>query len=335
MKRRTFVFAISLVIGLGVVVGCNQGGGEPSPTPTRLTVGLGYLPSVQFAQFYRAQQQGYYAAAGLDVTFEHRFDYDILALVGEGSLALGMSDGTSVIAAAGQGYPVRYAASIYARFPSVVYAAADSGITAAADLRGKKIGIPGRFGSSWIMLQALLTSAGLTADDVEIVLYPDFGQAVALREAQVDAATGFANNEPVQLARAGFAVNVLRVDDITPLPGPGLTVGNDTLAERGDALRAFVAATLRAMDEIQADPALGLDAAIAAVPELAGDREGQLAVLEATIEMWQSPYTLEHGAGALDRDGWASSIEFMRTLPDVEVPAGLDADDVLSEELLP
>ena len=51
------------------------------------------------------------------------------------------------------------------------------------------------------MLQALLASAGLTTDDVEIREYPDFGQAVALQQGQVDAATGFRNNEPVR-ARA-------------------------------------------------------------------------------------------------------------------------------------
>ena len=40
---------------------------EASITPTKLVVGLGYIPSVQFAQFYLAQQNGYYADAGLDV----------------------------------------------------------------------------------------------------------------------------------------------------------------------------------------------------------------------------------------------------------------------------
>lgn len=330
--ERAFVggFLVALVLG-----GCAGGSPNVSPTPARLTVGLGYLPSVQFAQFYRAQQQGYYADAGLDVTFEHRFDYDILALVGEGTLDLGMSDGTSVIPAVAQGYPVRYATSIYARFPSVVYAAAGSGIESPADLAGKRIGIPGRFGSSWIMLQALLASAGLTPDDAEIVLYPDFGQAVALREGQVDAATGFANNEPVQLARAGFPVNVLRIDEITPLPGPGLTVGESTLAGEQPALAAFVAATLRAMREIAADPELGLEDAIAVVPELADDRAGQLAVLEATIEMWHSPYTEQHGLGTLDRDAWSRSIDFMRGLPEVELPADMTADRLLTEELLP
>ena len=231
------------------------------------------------------------------MTFENRIDPDLITLVGQGAIDLGMGDGTSVIAAVGQGIPVRYAATIYARFPSVVYAPADSGITVPADLEGRSLGIPGRFGSSWIMLQAMLASAGLTPDDLDVRLYPDFGQMVGLRERQVEAATGFANNEPVQLELEGFPVNVLRVDEITPLPGPGLVVGAATLRDKAPALRAFVAATLRAMEEIAADPTLGLDAAVVAVPELEQDRTRQLAVLEATIEMWHSPYTLEHGLG--------------------------------------
>ena len=32
---------------------------------TPLTVGLGYIPSVQFAQFYLAEEAGYYDEAGL------------------------------------------------------------------------------------------------------------------------------------------------------------------------------------------------------------------------------------------------------------------------------
>ena len=33
---------------------------EPSAEPVALTVGLGYIPSVQFAPFYLAEQAGYY-----------------------------------------------------------------------------------------------------------------------------------------------------------------------------------------------------------------------------------------------------------------------------------
>ena len=106
-----------------------------------------------------------------------------------------------------------------------MFAKKSSGITTAADLRGKKIGIPGKYGSSWIMLQALLKSVGLTPADVQVVEYPDFGQGVAVQQGAVDAATGFANNEPVQLELSGSPAVVLHVDDVVALPGPGLTAG--------------------------------------------------------------------------------------------------------------
>ena len=133
-----------------------------SVLPTKLTVGLGYIPSVQFAPFYLADQKGYYRAENLDVTFQNAIDADLVPKVGAGQVDLGLSDGTSVIPAVSQGVPIRYIATIYGRFPSIVFVKASSGIAGAADLRGKKIGIPGKYGSSWVMLQALLASAGLT-----------------------------------------------------------------------------------------------------------------------------------------------------------------------------
>ncbi len=71
-------------------------------------------------------------------------------------------------------------------------------------------------------------------------------------------------------------------------------------------MRRFIAATLKAMDEIAADPKTGLDAAIARVPELGADqatKDGQLAILQATIDTWKSPYTLAQGLGAIDKAG--------------------------------
>jgi NitT/TauT family transport system substrate-binding protein len=307
----------------------------PSGPPTHLVVGLGFIPSVQFAQFYLADEAGYYRDAGLEVELQNKIDSDLITLLGQGTVDIGMGDGTSVIPAVSQDIPIRYAATVYARFPSVVYAKAASGIQEPADLAGRRVGTPGRYGSSWIMLQALLASAGLTPDDVEIVLYSDFGQRVALEQGVVDAATGFVNNEPVQMKLAGEEVVVLAVDEVTPLPGPGLVVGAPALAKKRDALRAFVAATIRAMEEIRADPERGLDAAIARVPELGADRDVQRAILEATIATWETPYTEAHGLGAIDRDAWRESVDFMRSLPDSPVARELELDELVTEELLP
>src|SRR6476469_5223608 len=241
----------------------------PSGPPTKLTVGLGYIPSVQFAQFYLADQAGYYRDEGLEVTFQNEIDANLVPKVGQGQVDIGISDGTSVIPAVSQNIPIRYVATIYGQFPSIVFGKESSGIARAAELKGKKIGIPGRYGSSWIMLQALPDSAGLTPNDVVITEYPDFGQGAAVAQGAVDAATGFANNEPVQLELTGEKVNVLHVDEVTPLPGNGLIVGKAALESKRDPITAFVAATLHAMEDIKADPEKGLDAAIKAVPDLA------------------------------------------------------------------
>lgn len=301
--------------------------------PTHLSVGLGYIPSVQFAQFYLADQAGYYAEVGLEVTFQNKIDPDLITLVGQGSIDVGIADGTSMIPAVSQGIPVRYLATVYGQFPSIVFGKTSAGVATAADLAGKRLGIPGRYGSSWIMLQALLASAGLTPEDLEIVEYPDFGQGAAVAQGAVDVATGFANNEPVQLALTGESVTILRVDGITALPGPGLITGVATLEVKRAAIEAFVAATMRAMDDIAADPSIGLEAAIVAVPELATARDTQAAILDATIETWRGPLQEAHGFGELDGDGWAASIEYLESLG--LVPNPIVVDHVLVRGLLP
>jgi NitT/TauT family transport system substrate-binding protein len=332
VEVRVRVLIVALV-GL-LAVACSGSPGASSPG-VPLKVGLGYIPSVQFAQFYLAKQKGYYSAAGLDVTLENKIDPELITLVGQGAFDVGLGDGTSVIPAVSQGIPIKYVATVYAQFPSVVIARATTGITTPADLKGHTLGTPGKYGSSWIVLQALLSSAGLTPDDLTIKLYPDFGQATALAAGQVDAATGFVNNEPVVLARKGIQTNVLRVDAITPLPGPGLITGTSTLSAKRDALRDFVAATLRAMQEIQADPQKGLDATFAVAPDLATDPAGQRAILDATIAIWSSPYTGTNGLGAINPDAWAASVAFMKSLPNSGVTKDVPVTDLISTDLLP
>ena len=350
------ITAVAVVVALGVVA-CGPGttpspsassaptsGSSPAPstsaggsgalpttnTPTALTVGLGYIPSVQFAPFYLADQAGYYSDAGLQVTFEHKTDADVIALAGQGAIDIALADGTSVIPAVSNGIPVRYLATIYRSFPSIVFSKTSAGISSASDLKGRKLGIPGRYGSSWIMLQALLKSANLTPDDLEIVDFPDYTQAVAVQQGSVDAATGFVNNEPVQLQLNGVPVRVLHVDDIVPLPGPGLIAGTPTIQAKRDAIVAFIGATLQAMGDIEADPSEGLQAATDAEPTLAEKPEAQRAVLEATIAAWKGSGDAT-SFGTIDRDAWSKSIEFMNELGLVKEPVTVEGlvDDSL------
>jgi len=321
--------------GLSVAPVARSGDGSEVLEPTQLTVGLGYIESVQFAQFYLAEEAGYYDEAGLDVTFQNKLDPELITLLARGNVDIGVADGTSVIPAVSQGIPVVYGATMYSRDPNVVFSLSSTGIGSVADLAGRTIGIPGRYGSSWIALQALLASEGLTPENVEIVTYPGYGQGIAVATGQVDAATGFATNEPVQLTLEGMEVDVLYVADVAPLPGPGLVTGTVTLETKGDALRAFTDATIRAMEEIVADPQVGLDAASKRVPEVAVDPETQLAILKATIESWTGGYAAQHGLGSVDRSAWEAALAIMRSLPDATVSESLRVDDLITDALQP
>lgn len=351
MSSRLRPVAVLLVLGL-LVAACNAGtsptsappsagasgaaspstAAGPSAEPVKLAVGLGFIPSVQFAPFYLADQAGYYAAAGLEVEFQNNSDPNLVVLVAQGAVDVGISDGTSVIPAVSRGIPIKYVATIYGKFPSIVFSKTSSGIATAADLKGKTLGIPRKDGSSWVMLQALLKSAGLTPADLTITEYPDYGQSAAVAAGAVQAATGFINNEPIQLQLTGEEITVLGIDDITPLPGPGLIAGVATLESKRDAIAAFVGATLRAMREISTNPQSGLDAAIKAVPDLAKAREAQSAILAATIDAWSGVVQQGDGLGALDPTGWTASIAYMTELGLVAKP--LTVVDVLDPGLL-
>jgi NitT/TauT family transport system substrate-binding protein len=103
--------------GTAAPAGSGASGGSAAPSGTPLTVGLGFIPSIQFAPFYLAEREGYYREAGLQVTLQHKSDPDLVTLIGQGAVDVGLADGTSVIPAVSNGIPIRYIATIYGKFP--------------------------------------------------------------------------------------------------------------------------------------------------------------------------------------------------------------------------
>jgi NitT/TauT family transport system substrate-binding protein len=284
---------------------------ESEPPLRPVTLLLGFRPDVQFAPFYVAQQEGFYADAGLEVTIEHRQAPDVQRLVADGEAEFGVADATDVMIARTADIPIRYVSTLYQSFPVAVIGPAGAVPQEPANLAGMTIGTPGQFGSSWHALLALLDAGGLTADDVTIREYPQFNQVDGLTNGDVELITGFRNNEPLQLEARGMGVELLTVDEVAPLPGPGMIAGDDLLADDPDLVRAFVEATAAAQAAVIADPDLGFAAAEAAVPTIAEDPDVARAVLEATVELWEGDGFED---GAIDVELWEQGYETMERL---------------------
>jgi putative riboflavin transport system substrate-binding protein len=296
-----------------LVVGCTPAA-LPSPSVglRPVTLLLGFQPDVQFAPFYLAQQEGYYADIGLDVTIEYKGGADLVRLVADGQAEFGVADATDVMISRTAGIPIKYVQTIYGLFPVALIGPKGSVPSEASELAGTRIGTPGKFGSSWHALLALLHAGGLTEEAVTIREYPQFNQVDGLLNGDVDFITGFRNNEPLRLAAQGMQVDLLTVEQIAPLPGPGLIVGDALLDSARTEAAEFAAAILRAQTEIAADPQVGLEAAVVAVPAIADDRETALAVLQATIELWKAGASAP--SGVINDAVWKSGYETMRAL---------------------
>jgi NitT/TauT family transport system substrate-binding protein len=339
-------FAIPLVAAVLVVIalilllpGIVGGPGGPNTTPSaaagsgsasgsanlrHVRLLLGFQPDVQFAPFYLAQQAGYFRDAGLDVTIE--YSDDVIRLVADGQSEFGVADATDVMIGRTTGIPIKYVATLYDHFPVALIGAPDIVPAEPAGLAGLRIGTPGRFGSSWHALLALLDAGGLTPGDVTIREYPQFNQVQGLLNGDVDLITGFRANEPLRLEAEGFDVELMTVDDFAPLPGPGIVVGDELLAADRSMVSAFAAAIVRAQQAIADDLDVGLEAAVAEVPAIGEDEETARAVLAATVEAWDPPID-----GSISAEVWATGYETMKRLGliDGSVPVDEMYDDAV------
>lgn len=296
-----------------------------------VTLLLGFRPDVQFAPFYVAQQDGFYADAGLEVTIRHEQAPDVQRLVADGQAEFGVADATDVMIARTSGIPIRYVSTLYGSFPVALIGESASVPATPSDLAGATIGTPGRFGSSWHALLALLDAGGLSEDDVSVREYPQFNQVDGLTNGDVELITGFRNNEPLRLEARGLDVDLLTVDDVAPLPGPGVIVGDELLETDPDLVRAFAEATAAAQAAVIDDPARGLAAAEDAVPAVSEDREVARAVLDATIDLWRGA---EFGEGRIPAGLWAEGYQTMVRLGFIDGSVPLEemiAPDVLGD----
>jgi len=304
MQRFIIVLAVLLSLGMAQT--------------QKVRVGLGFLPDVQFAPFYVGVVEGIYGKRRLEVEFQHGFSSDLYPLLAQGRLDFVVADAEDVIALRAQGVPLRYVLALYQRVPNALFSRADKNIKSVRDLRGKTIGIPGLFGTSYTSLQAMLRAAGLRESDVRIEQI-GFTQAEAIVSGRVDVAMGFINNEPLVLRARGIQLNVIPAGPYNLSVGVGV-ITTDRVVEDADLVRRFVQATQEAMALTLREPRKAFEASKRYVQNLTEDR---FRVLEASLPLYQSPFTRQNGLGFSSPQSWQSGLTLLKQTGRVrtELPA--------------
>lgn len=277
----------------------------------KITIALSYIPNVQFASLYVAQDKGYFAAEGLDVTFQYGSIDNLMGLVASGQIPFALASGDEVLQARSAGIPVTFIASNYQKYPVALASLKSSKIASLADLKGKSIGIPGPYGSNYIGLKAVLASAKLTEDDVKVQNI-GFTQREALSQGKVDAAMVYSMNEPVQLQKAGLELNVIEVSSLSALASVGLITGESQINSNPELVGKVVRATERGIKDTLANPDAAFESTIKVAPEAKGDNpELQKAVLKETVKFMSAYNVRGQAFGYSDPKVWETTAQFL------------------------
>jgi len=322
--RKTIRLILNSLLCLALVALTSCGPSQPTATPTppvppapeEITLAMGFIPNVQFAPFYVAEDKGYFDKENLAISFDYGMETDLLKLVGAGELQFAVASGDQVVLSQAQGLPVVYVLNWYRRFPVCVVSLKEKGINGANDLVGKRVGIPATEGASYIGWRALLHAEGIDEAKVNLQVI-GYTQVASLTEDRVDAAVCYALNEPVQLSQAGYSTDVVYVADYANLVSNGLITNEQTIAERPELVQRLVRAVLRGLRYTIEHPDEAFAICKEYVPEIAGDNEAlQKAVLVESIKFWRG-----ERLGHSDRAAWEESQRFMRQigLVDAEV----------------
>lgn len=222
-------------------------------------VSLMYLPVTDYAPFFVAEEKGYFDALGLNLELLPKdATAETVPLVASGRVTAGGASWAAGVFNAAQAGSGVVAVAQLARVPTtgrlpvhfmLSPALAAQGVSSAAALKGKRIGVLGAGGFTVYLAGQVLASAGLTLNDVQIVhlTVPTLGQAFA--NGAIDAGVVF---EP-------FATLFEDKNLARTMPGDFgrgtevgfILVGTDFLKAKEDVVVRMVAGFLRAGRDLQ------------------------------------------------------------------------------------
>jgi len=266
------------------------------------------------APFFMALRTGHFHDAGLRVTIKPgSSSNDTIARVAAGQSQIGLADINALIRFRDDpdAAPVKAVFVLSNAAPYAIIARKSRGIATVADLPGKTLGVAA--GDLTIRLwPAVAARNGVRPDALKQQAIGAAVREPMLVAGQIDAVTGFSFLSAVNLRNRGIPADdltVLRFSDYgCAAYGAALIVNPQFAADHPEAVRAFVRATLAALNQTLRNPAAAIDKVMPEMKE--SSRDIELARLRAMIDHDVLTAEVRHnGLGGIDADRFALALD--------------------------
>lgn len=314
--RRWTILSVGLLLSVLMLSGCGVTQSPKAPDEVKLQ--LKWLHQAQFAGFYMAQNNGYYAKENMKVTFlEGGQDIDIAQRVVSGQAEFGVLTPEFIFMKRSQGEPLTAISAIYRRSAVVFAAMADSGIVRPSDFIGKTVAAKDPSGSIQdfeLQFRALLKRLGLAISKIKIVLYdPAYA---AFYNGKVEVTPCYSTGGLIRMRQKRLKLNLIWPSDY------GIHFYSDTLAtteklisEKPDLVTRFLRASLRgwqdAVDDYRDAAAIALKYAQIKDPLL------QTTMMEAMLPL---VHTGEDKIGWMKSEVWQGMYQILSEQKLLEKP---------------
>ncbi len=294
-------------------------------SPREMSVQLQWFTQAQFAGYYAAEDQGFFADHCLAVTIlEGGLDIVPQTQLANGDADFALAWVPKALASREAGANIVNIAQIFQRSGTLQVSFADAGITTPADFAGKKIGNWG-FGNEYEVFAALGAEGLDPATDVELVAQ-NFDMN-ALLAGEIDAAEAMTYNEYAQVLEAPNPAtgelyqpedfNVISYEDVgVGMLQDAIWADADKLAndEEYRALAvSFVAASMEGWIYCRDNPQECADIVLGAGPTLGASHQ-----LWQMNEVNQLIWPSLNGIGYIDQAAWDRTVEISLGTPNLE-----------------
>lgn len=285
----------------------------PAATPTpvkkeKVSITIDWIaPAGKHSPFFVAIEKGWYAAEGLDVEVKtSQGSTIVMQLVGNKSTTFGFPSGDAVVKGVAAGIPAKVVAAVYRLGGSVIAGRIDKNkVTKPQDLEGLTIGTsPGS--AAHQLLPEYLKASGVDVSKVKIASF-DMGTRHRLAVGgEIDAMVTLLEAMPY-LEEVGGGWMLTYADAGLDFVGHNIVAHNDTIKQRPDLVRKFVAATLKAVDYANKNPEEAIEILAKHAPDVQKEKERQLKVLKINMGRLYTKNTTGMPIG------WSSDLDWKLT----------------------